>query len=140
MVEILGHDLIRYFLEDDREDAELTYRDDNYEVWQINDALLGYMEDQSEEEFKAQAGEDAWWEYADYHFALPNATIVIHGCYLNAYNIGDTKWRTDYNSLTDYIQSHVGGTSPRTICTVAASLAEDNDMTMAELFKRCQGQ
>ncbi len=136
-IEILGHNLSEYFKND--EDVEITYKGAKYEVWKINEALFGFMEDQSEEEFKAQAGEDAWWAYPEEHFAMPNTTIVINGCYLNAYNLGDTNWRSDYESLTDYIRSHIGiSNSPQGVCRVTASLAEDNDMTLGELFTKCE--
>ena len=139
MIEILGYFLDKYFEGEPEEIAKCTYRGDQYEVWEICDSMFGYMDAQTEEEFEQEAGSGAWWRNADGSIlGPPQAQAFIAGVPLKLWHEEEREWKMRYENLTDYFSNHLGVSSLKNVCAVATDLARYNDMTLGELFTKCQ--
>lgn len=151
MPEGLGKNLKEFFDKVDPlyKDAEITYANDRYEVWNISDELFERMCHMTEKEFVKLSGrDDAWWRSADgsnlnWHekgkFIVNNKTMI--GWKNKPWQDDDKEYDncTNYTDLSEYLCEHVGASLPRNVVACTMDLAKYNDMTLGELFKNYEG-
>lgn len=144
MKEILGGNLKRFFnvIDNEYNDAEITYANDRYEVWKVSNGLFKDMCDMTEEKFVELAGEDAWWRQSEgSSLGAPYEKNIVNGHKLISWSKGyfdceASRRSKKYESLSDYLCNCVGASQPRNVCALAMDLAKYNGMTMGELFKK----
>ena len=147
MKEILGGNLKRFFdtVDNKYNDAEITYANERYEIWEVSDNLFTLMCNMSEEEFVELAGEDAWWRQSEgSNLGVPYEKNVVNGHKLISWSKGyfdceSSRRSKKYESLSDYLCNCVGASQPRNVCACAMDLAKYNNMTMGELFRKYEG-
>lgn len=151
MPEGLGKNLKEFFDKVDPlyKDAEITYANDRYEVWNISDELFERMCHMTEKEFVKLSGrDDAWWRSADgsnlnwYEkgkFTVNNKTMI--GWKNKPWQDDDKEYDncTNYTDLSEYLCEHIGASLPRNVVACAIDLAKYNNMTLGELFKNYEG-
>ena len=140
-MEILGGNLKKFFdtVDNPPNDAEITYADNEYEVWEVSDELHKKMCDMSEEEFVELAGEDAWWRSCKGSvLGIPDTRFIVNHHYLIGWDRLHCK-RRKYTNLTEYLCECVGASTGKNVCACAMDLAKYNDMTMAKLFEKYGG-
>ena len=145
MKEILGNNLQQFF--DTGISGKRTYKGDMYEVWEVSNEAFDFMCDMSEERFVELAGENAWWRSAKGSSKIsPDTTIHINGHELIGW--GGEPWDDEdeddefeiySSSLTRYLCDVIGASQPRNVCALAVDLAKYNNITMGELFTKCEG-
>lgn len=136
-IEIIGKNLKHYFRNDPESLAKCTYDGKDLEVWHICESMFGYMNEQSEEDFFAEAGEDAWWRQADGSIlGKPSDKAIVNGHEIILWKLNDINLYETYNSILHYIYEHVGATSPKNVCAILVDLAKYNDMTVGELCQK----
>lgn len=144
MKEILGNNLEQFFNKE--VSGKCTYKGNRYEVWEVPDELFDFMCDMTEERFEELAGEDAWWRSAEgSNIGSPDITVYINGYELLGWSgkYWESKNENDEfeiysKSLSDYLCDVIGVSQPRNVCALAVDLAKYNNMTMAELFVKCE--
>lgn len=151
MREVLGDNLKTFFDKVDPlyKDAEITYANDRYEVWNISNELFERMCHMTEEEFAELSGRnDAWWRSADgsnlnWHekdeFTVNNKTMI--GWKNKPWQDDDKEYDNckNYTDLSEYLCEHIGASLPRNVVACAMDLARYNNMSMAELFQAYEG-
>lgn len=138
MVEIIGQNLKKYFAHDG-ELAICTYSGKELEVWEIEESLFGYMLEQSEDDFFAEAGDNAWWRQADGSIlGNPFAQAVINNYALYVWHLDNRGWRMRYDNLLEYLTDHIGATSPKNVCAIITDLARYNEMKISDLMIKYQ--
>lgn len=145
MKEILGNNLKQFFNAEIY--GKLTYKGNMYEVWEVSTETFNYMCNMSEEQFVELAGESAWWRSSEGSIlGSPDTIIHIKGHELIGW--GGKRWEDEdeddefeiyASSLTDYFCDVIGASQPRNVCALAIDLAKYNNMTMGELFTKCEG-
>lgn len=147
MKEILGNNLKIFFdkVDPSYKNAEITYANDRYEVWNISGELFERMCNMTEEEFaKLSERDDAWWRSADGsnlslhekgEFTVNNKIMV--GWKNKPWQDNDKEYDncTKYTDLSEYLCEHIGVSLPRNVVSCAMDLAKYNNMSMAELFQ-----
>lgn len=153
MKEILGNHMSNFFVEmkmqneDYNKDLMRTYKGDRYEVFSVSDELFDVMCDMSEERFVELAGENAWWRSSEgSNLGVPDTKIYINGYELLGWageswedEDEDDEFEIYSNSLSDYFCDVIGASQPKNVCALAVDLAKYNNMTMGELFAKCEG-
>ena len=151
MPEGLGKNLKEFFdkVDPSYKDAEITYANDRYEVWNISDELFDRMCNMTEEEFVKLSGRvDAWWRSSNgsnlnWHekgeFIVNNKTMI--GWKNKPWQDDDKEYnnRKNYTDLSEYLCEHIGASLPRNVVACAIDLAKYNNMTLGELFKNYEG-
>ncbi len=151
MPEVLGKNLKEFFdkVDPSYKDAEITYANDRYEVWNISDELFDRMCNMTEEEFVKLSGrDDAWWRSSNgsnlnWHekgeFIVNNKTMI--GWKNKPWQDDDKEYnnRKNYTNLSEYLCEHIGASLPRNVVACAIDLAKYNNMTLGELFKNYEG-
>lgn len=150
MKEILGNNLKQFFnnnfLNNDTI-IKLAYKGDRYEVWEVSNTAFNVMCDMTEEEFLCSAGEDAWWRSSDgSNLGIPDTKVYINGHEILGWagepwedEDEDDEFEIYASNLSNYLCDVVGASQPRNVCALAIDLAKYNNMTMAELFTKCEG-
>ena len=163
-IEIVGGEGIETALKELGIDANRTYCDDRYEIWELSkkdfDEKLDNIPDS---EWKDTWG---WWRWTigSNLEDEPRCEITINNSRLIAYysmygledyieeerEFRDDEELTDdqlteeflskrYSSLTDYMQSMWGATTESNVAAIAISLARLNKMSLGQLFTEYQG-
>ena len=140
-IELLCGNGIKNAFKDLNIDATKTYtgtadkekRKSYYEVWEVEKNDLRKLE--SVLEWKNAYG---WFCYAKgsrmgsaYELLTINGQMIIGWETVNGV---DT-----FDNLTDYIADGLGAHNVDDVCAIAVDLAKSNGMTLAKLFKVCQG-
>lgn len=152
MKEILGENLEQFFNKEIK--GKCTYKGKEYEVWEVSDEVFDIMCDMSDDKFEELAGENAWWRYAEGSIlGYPDSKVYINGCELwgwaeedywedeedeeddGEYDVEESKI---YSSVTTYILDVFSLSQPRNVCAIAVDLAKYNNMTLGELFAKCE--
>ena len=143
-MEILAGEMENYFRRTGIK-ARKTWEGEGYQIWEMD-----------KEEFeKLVATEDKsyeineWWRQAyGSNAGGVNAEYVINGKKIKAW---DGNWRDDllegeeemfgreYESLTQYFCKEMGCGQPSNIAALAADIAKQNRITLAELFEKYEG-
>ena len=145
MKEILGNNLEQFF--NTEINGERTYKGNRYEVWEVSDEVFNIICEMSEERFVELAGEDAWWRSAEgSNQGIPDTTAHINGHEILAWagepweeDEDDDEFEIYASCLTNYLCDVVGASQPKNVCALAVDLAKYNNMTMGELFAKCEG-
>jgi hypothetical protein len=150
MIEILGADLDKAF-EELNLYAQKMYQIQNknweycedYQVWRLADEDFDKLCSITEKDWKEDWG---WWRSSKgSNLGSVNHRYNINNHYINAWDGG---WRYDtpdwykdrkYKSLLEYFCDEIGASTEKNVCAVAVDLAAQNNITMAELFKKYQG-
>lgn len=121
----------------------------DFQVWRLEDSDFDHL---MKKERKSDPG---WWYYVEGSYMGPvTSRYCINGHYIRAWdgyhraehereNRGlpaNDRWlhpRT-YHSLRKYIFEEIGFSSQKNIAVLAFDLARQNNITLAELFKRYQ--
>lgn len=152
MREILGNDLEVAFKELSVP-ATMTYKGDDYEVWEMTDAIYDGLCFITDCNWKREYG---WWRGAsgcnikedEDNFTVNGKNMIgfVESFREDEYDDNmeedeeDRIWREKvYVNLTDYICEGLGASQPKNVVAVAIDLAKMNDMKMSELFKKYQG-
>lgn len=141
MREILGQ-LEEYFnkTEPNNEDsyAKCTYKNDTYEVWKVSEDVYEDLGCISEEKWEEKYP-NSWWRYCDgCNLGYPDTKIIINGVKLVGWNrLGDEDFLR-LESLTSYLHYCIGASQPKNVCAVTKDLAKYNNMTMGELWVKCE--
>lgn len=137
---IIGKYLDAYFLGSENE-AKKVYVHPKYawQIWEVEDALYGYMCDQSEEEFAEQSGGDeAYWRGSEGTvLGTPDTPCVIHGKELNVWDDFDEDL-SSYQTLLDYL-NHMGISTETNLIAAFKDLAKWNNITVEELLNTYEG-
>lgn len=144
MKEILGNNLKQFF--DIEVSGKCTYYGYRYEVWEVSDEVFDAMCDMTEERFEELAGKNAWWRSAEgSNLGYPDTNVYINGYELLGWSgryYGDIDEDDEFEictrSLSDYFSDVIGASQPRNVCALAVDLAKYNNMTMGELFSKCE--
>jgi hypothetical protein len=149
MVEILGGNLRNFFDRVDREvkNADITYTGELYEVWEVSDELFERMCNMTEEQFYDIAENDeAWWRQSSgSNMGTPDTKVHINGHELLGWyspwddDDPDDEFEIYSSKLTSYLCDVCGASKPRNVCALAMDLAKYNNITMGELFTKCEG-
>lgn len=145
MKEILANNMKQFF--DNEFDGKCTYKGDRYEIWEVSNEVFNIMCDMSEEKFVELAGEDAWWRGSiGSNQSVPDTTIHINGYELLGWarepwedEDEDEEFEIYSRSLSDYLCDVIGASQPKNVCALSVDLAKYNNMTMGELFTKCEG-
>ena len=143
MKELLGNNLKQFFdrVDNPPNSAEITYKGNKYEVWELSDELFDKMCDMAEEEFSELANDYAWWVSSKgSSLCIPDKEFTVNGKYLLAWDspIYENNMY-EYHNLSEYLYDCIGYSQPRNVCALAIDLAKYNNMTMAELFEKYEG-
>lgn len=143
-MEILGNNLKQFFdtIDKPQNDADITYANNKYEVWEVSNELFKKMCDMTEEKFIELAGEDAWWRQSyGSNLGYPDAKFEVNGENLIGWDspIYSSRIGHIYKNLSEYLCDCIGVSQPRNVCACATDLAKYNDMTMGELFEKYEG-
>ena len=140
----------------------------NFEVRQFVDYNYEKLVALTDEEWRAVAPDNAWWRCSDGSIlGSPSYEFIIHGIPLVAWRdenrlmdlekdweeMSDQErseykdvddychsWlRTEYNDILEYFCDELGASTPKNVCALAIDLAKYNNMTVAELFRKCGG-
>lgn len=137
LIEILAGDGIETAFKELGIEAKCTYKnlkETAYEVWEISEDDMWLME--YAPSWPKRYG---WWSYNEGRVLMlgnpteltVNKKTMYGGCYED---------RIDYNSLQEYFnQSGIGSDKWMPLYSQIKGLANQNKMTMAELFKTYQG-
>lgn len=144
MKEILANNMKQFF--DNEFDGKCTYKGDRYEIWEVSNEVFNAMCDMTEERFEELAGEDAWWRSADgSNLCIPDTKVHINGRELLGWagepwenEDEDDEFEIYVKNLSDYLCDVIGASQPRNVCALAVDLAKYNNMTMGELFTKCE--
>lgn len=152
MKEILGDNLGQFFSKEIN--GNCTYKGSSYEVWEVSDEVFDAICDMTEEKFLELAGEDAWWIYSEGSvLGFPDSKVCINGYELWGW-VGEL-WEDEeeceedeeeceedeykmYSSVTTYILEVFDLSLPSNVCAIAVDLAKYNNMTLGELFTKCE--
>lgn len=94
----------------------------------------------SEEEFVELAGEEAWWRSCTgSNLGFPDTKFKVNGKTLLGWNWRDKK-RKKYEDLSEYLCDCVGASTEKNVCACVVDLANYNNMTMAELLEKYEGE
>lgn len=147
MKEILGNNLEQFF--NSEIIGKRTYKGNEYEVWEVSDETFDVMCDMTEEEFVNLSGENAWWRSAEgSNLGAPNTKVHINDYELlgwidELWEYSEEEDEEDFeiyaSSLSNYLGDVIGVSQPRNVCAIAVDLARYNNMTMGELFTKCEG-
>lgn len=153
MKEILGGELDKAF-EELGMNAKKAYETKGYQVWKISDEDFEKICSMKKEDWKDNWG---WWRSVEgSNMGSVNARYNINHRYIQAWDgysrvelieesktlqISDRYWNErKYNDLLEYFCDEIGASQPKNVCALAFDLAAQNNMTMAELFTKYQGQ
>jgi hypothetical protein len=150
MVEILGAELDKAFKELNIS-AKKTYQLKNkswgycedYQVWELSDENYERLCTISDEDWHDDWG---WWRGAkgsnlggvDRRYNINNHYIYAWDGYKRQ-NDKDYPWPREYKDLLSYFCDEIGASTENNVCAVVVNLAAQNNITMAELFKKYQG-
>jgi hypothetical protein len=150
MIEILGAELDIAF-EELKMNVLKTYEIINkpwdycetYQVWELSEEDFEKICSIPDNEWKDNWG---WWRYAKgSNLGSVGHRYNINGHYISAWdgykreNTKDYPWNREYKTLLQYFCNEIGVSTEKNVCAVAVDLAEQNGITMAELFKKYQG-
>ena len=115
----------------------------DYQVWKIDQDEFKKLAATSNNSYK----EDEWWRSAESsNMGEPMAEYIINGKKILVWDgecreeyEEDCDEEREYENLADYLCYEIGASELRNIVALAADLAAQNGMTMAELFKTYQG-
>jgi hypothetical protein len=156
MKEILGGELDQAFI-DLNINAKKTYqaKDDTTDfgqVWELSDKDYEKICNIKEKDWKDNWG---WWRGAEgsnmgsvsYRYNINHHYIIAWDGYHREENerenkklpLGD-RWIDErkYDSLLSYFCDEIGASNGKNVCALAIDLAEQNNMTMSELFNKFQ--
>lgn len=125
--------------------AILEYSNGTYEVWSVSDEIYEDLNSYSDEDWEEKFPED-WWRYCDgCNLGEPDTRIRINGIKLTGwagrdldYLEEEIDWEIIYPSLTGYFWECIGTSQPNNICSLSVDLAKYNNMTMGELWEKCE--
>lgn len=124
-------------------------KDRRYQVWEIEKAEFDKLGQTKEKDY--QSGE--WWRYGEGSNMGPVfRRYKINHRYIKAWD-GDSRIETEkenlslpvidrltfpreYAGLAEYLCDELGASQPRNVCALCVDLAKQNDISMADLFKR----
>jgi hypothetical protein len=160
VIEILAGELDKA-IEELQMNAKKTYEIQNkpweycetYQVWELSDEEFDKLCEIDEDDWKSEYG---WWRGAkgsnlggvSYRYNINNHYIKAWDGYSrinfmeeNKNCKPEDKWFRDrkYKTLLQYFCEELGVSTERNVCAVAVDLAEQNGITMSELFKKFQG-
>jgi len=116
--------------------AKKTFDDGEWQIWQLSDEEYDKLDNVFEEQWSEDYG---WWRYSGGStMGSVNKRFSINGHWLNAW-ASDYKLLNKYNSIVDYIYNALNLSSERNICSLCVDLAEQNGMTLGELFDKYEG-
>lgn len=128
-----------------------------YQVWELSDEDFSNICSVNEEDWKKNWG---WWRHADgSNLGAVNCTYIINGEELMAWDgIQRKKWCHDcsdcagtekdkdecfhshqYPDILIYLCDEIGASTERNVCACTIDLARQNNLTLAELFKKYLG-
>jgi len=148
MVEILGGELN---LSELGIVTTKTYNGEYYKVWEVSDEDFITMCNTSDKDWKDEWG---WWRSAKGSNAGEvTKRFNINHHYIKAWDsVGreevmeeedpEDRWfpNREYSDLLEYFCEEMGSSMEKNVCALAVDLAAQNNMTMAELFKKFQGE
>lgn len=133
MKEILGGDLELAF-ETLGVKAIKTFDGGEYQVWQLEDEEFEKLSLTDEWLWDSNWG---WWRQSDgSNIGQVNKRFSINGHWINAWS-GDDLFNK-YDNLIEYYNSELNLSSERNICALAVELANQNGLTLGELFTKYQ--
>jgi hypothetical protein len=157
MKEILGGELDQAII-DLNINAKKTYQAKNNttdfeQVWELSDEDYEKICNIKEEDWKDNWG---WWRSAiGSNMGSVNHRYNINHHYIKAWDgiqrinfeeenkelFSNDKWFSErkYNNLLNYFCDEIGASTEKNVCALAIDLAEQNNMTMGELFNKYQG-
>lgn len=113
-----------------------------YQVWELSDEDYEKLCNVDEKDWKDFFG---WWRSAEGSNLLSvNHRYNINNHYIKAWDgtsrQGEKDWfDRKYDNLLQYFCDEIGASTERNVCAVAVDLAQQNGMTMGELFRKYQG-
>lgn len=145
MREILGGELDQAFV-DLGINAKKTYQatsdtTDFGQVWELSDEDYNKICDITEDDWDDNWG---WWRGAEgSNMGGINHRYNINHHYILAWD-GTSREKYDwmerkYDNLLQYFCEEIGASTERNVCALATDLAQQNNMTMGELFNKFQG-
>ena len=115
----------------------------DYQVWEIEQEDFKKLAATSDDSYKLEE----WWRSAESSsMGEPTVEYIINGKKIKAWD-GECREEYEedceggrvYENLAEYLCYEIGASEPRNVVALAADLAAQNGMTMAELFKTYQG-
>lgn len=156
MVEILGQDLSFPF-EHFGIYADMTYKqltphrnEPLFEVWEMEDLEFEKICDISDEEWNNLEGNSGWWRHSvDCNLGEATHEIMINRYFINGWLLNDDfeclneddeePKNTCFEYLLDYIYTELRISTEKNITAITIGLAKRNNMSLSELFHKCQG-
>jgi len=147
MKEILGGELDQTFI-DLNINAKKTYQakdntTDFEQVWELLDEDYEKICNIEEDDWKDNWG---WWRGAiGSNMGSVYRRYNINGYYIYAWdgvyreNHKDYYQDRKYQNLLQYFCDEIGASTEKNVCALAVDLAEQNNITMGELFNKYQG-
>ena len=137
MIEILAGNGIETAFKELGIEAKCTYKNSkttDYEVWEVAEDDLWLME-----YTPSWPDRYGWWSYNENKILRIDNPIELTVNNKRMYG-GYYEERTDYNNLQEYLeQSGIGADKQTPLYSYIKGLANQNNMTMAELFATYQG-
>lgn len=146
MKEILGGELDQAFI-DLNINAKKTYQakdiTDFEQVWELSNKDYEKLCNIEEDDWKDNWG---WWRNAiGSNMGSVNRRYNINNHYIRAWdgysreNHKDYYQDRKYQNLLKYFCDEIGASTEKNVCALAVDLAEQNNITMGELFSKYQG-
>lgn len=141
MKEILGGDLKLAF-EETGIKAKMTYQnvDKGYEVWELSDKKFEKLCSIKDEDWKDDWG---WWRSAECsNMGYVDVSLKINNHSIWAWsgsNYEEDYENKEYDNLLEYFCYELNASQPSNVCALAVDLAQQNNITMSELFKKYVG-
>ena len=139
MIEILGNDLSKG-LEAFKIEAKNTYKSEETElhVWELDEANFEKLDNITHQEWDTDYG---WWRKARCLYEGSELTEYnVNGAVMNGYKNEHRIYygNNTFPSFTDWLINVFDLGTDRNVTAFAASLAEDNEMTLAAFMKKYQ--
>lgn len=152
MKEILGNNLKQFFdiIDPNYNEAEIEFKNNEYEVWYVTDKLYEQMCNMTEDGFVKLAGEEAWWRSCKGSnqdgrklkvFLVNNKPFTgwRNKYYQDDFENHEEENQSEYTCLTEYLSCHMGCSLPKNVIALCMDLARYNQMSVGELFSKYEG-
>jgi len=115
-------------------EASKTHNGGYYQVWELEDIEYNKLEALDDQIWEGNWG---WWRYSEgSNIGSVNKRFSINGHWIYAWKGANII--NKYSNLIEYINTELDLSSERNICALTVDLAQQNRVTLSELFNKYQ--
>jgi len=124
-------------------------KDGRYQIWELEESEVDKLCQTNDDDYK----NNEWWRSADgSNMGAINRRFKINNHYIKAWD-GSSRIEMEeenkhlpicdrfsapreYSGLSEYLCEEVGASQPRNVCALCVDLAKQNNISLAELFRK----